>query len=112
LIRPTDPGRYRTKLVYQEKQETGRGRSGQVLADWVDRFPVWASLRPLSGRETLYARSVGAETTHEVRARFRPGIAPAGRFVVARTGAVLRIESVRDLDSLGVELVASVVQPS
>lgn len=102
-MQPIDPGQYRTKLIYQE-QVSIADEYGDAVDVWEDVATVWARLKPLSGREAYFAQQVQAETTHEVLCRYRPGVKPTGRFVVAGTSRNLGILSIADTESMRIEL--------
>lgn len=45
------------------------------------RNPVWACIKPLSGRELLWAREIVADVTHNVELRYLKGILPKHRIL-------------------------------
>ena len=75
-----DPGLLNRRVMLQIKQSTRDPMGGQVVI-WVDRFPVWASDEPLSGRELMAAQQKHAEMTARFRLRYREEITQEWRVV-------------------------------
>ena len=71
---------------------------------------AWASVVPLSGRELERAREVVANATHEVKMRYRDGVNAQKR--IRHDNRFLNIESVRNVDERGRELVLTCVEES
>jgi SPP1 family predicted phage head-tail adaptor len=105
----TDPGQFRTKLIYQESTSV-LDTVGQPIETWSDAFTVFAKVSPLNARETWWARQTHAETTHMVECRYHTRIKPYGRFKIAGTDRILNIEGVRDVDERRIELSISCIE--
>lgn len=99
----TGAGQLRHRVTLQRKQPTGDGQGGQVL-DWVPFATVWASVRPLSGKDRLQAAQVQSTVTHRVKIRWRaspdnaemPFVFAGDRLVYK--GVPYNIRAVIDLD--------------
>ena len=50
-------------------------------SQWTSYATVWACIRPLSGRELLWAREIVADVTHNVELRYLKGILPKHRIL-------------------------------
>lgn len=57
------------------------GDEGTDTEVWTAIATVWASVKPLSGRELIQAQQLHAEVTHQVRIRYRRGITTANKLV-------------------------------
>lgn len=57
--------------VYFQRPVHGEDASGAVVQDFVDDFPAWAEVLPLSGREPIVGRRLQGEVTHQVTVRGR-----------------------------------------
>jgi len=69
------------KLITIEKRGEAQDSTGQPKETWTRQAPVWASIRPVSGREYYNASGPRAEITHEIVLRHNPKIAPRDRIV-------------------------------
>ena len=58
------------KLVKIRRRTTTQDAAGQVRETWQTIGEVWASLRPLSGREYYSASGERSEITHEIIIRY------------------------------------------
>lgn len=54
--------------------EESRNSLGEPALAMNEVAQVWASIRPLSGRELWQAQQVQADVTHSVRLRYRSGV--------------------------------------
>lgn len=89
------PSALRHRLVLEELQREPDGAGG-FIESWVAVAELSASIRPLSGGESVEADRIAGRLTHEIVLRHRDGVAPAMRF---RKGARLfQIASVVNLD--------------
>jgi SPP1 family predicted phage head-tail adaptor len=70
-----NPGELRHRITLQ-KLENVQDSFGQPVEQWNDVATIWASVKPLVGREFFAAETVNSEVTHKVRIRFRAGITP------------------------------------
>ncbi len=68
----------------------------------VERYAVWASVVPLSGREYEESQKLRAETTYHVKIRYADGI--RSDFKLLYNGKLLDIVSVLNLDSRSREI--------
>ena len=83
---------------------TGRANSyGEIAEEFIDGFPVWASLEPLTDAERLKAATVQRATTHRIGTHYDPAITNECRLTY--DGRVFDIVSIIDPDERHVELV-------
>lgn len=64
-------GTLRHRITIQRKNEV-RDSFGQAVETFANIATVWASIEPLSGRESFLAQQVNAEVTHRIRMRYYP----------------------------------------
>nr|WP_325212929.1 phage head closure protein [uncultured Oscillibacter sp.] len=73
----TDPGQRRHRITFQ-RFNGARDRYGDPLLggdeNWTDAVSVWASIKPLSGREFYAAEQSQSEVTHKIDCRYRAGL--------------------------------------
>lgn len=72
-----DPGKRRHRIAFQ--RFTGAlDRFGDPLKgdeeNWTDEVPLWASIKPVSGREFYAAEQSQSEITHKIDCRYRTGL--------------------------------------
>lgn len=89
---------------------TSDGAGGTIATEpWTDLATVWASVSPLTGRETLQAQAVEAETTHRVTIRYRDCVTARSRILLGER--VFKITAPpRDTDERHRELVIDCVE--
>ena len=83
---------------------------GQPSNTWGTYATVWASVRPLSGREQEIGAARGALISHRVRLRYRSGVEHGDRIYLG--GRILEIISVRNIDEAKIELEIDAVERS
>lgn len=67
----------RDKRITVQKPATTTDANGQaVISGWTDVATVWASIRPISGREKLRAGAVGSTLTHTVCVLYQSKLMP------------------------------------
>lgn len=67
----------RDKRITIQKPATSTDANGQaIISGWADVATVWASIRPISGREKLRAGAVGSTLTHTVCVLYQSGLMP------------------------------------
>lgn len=80
----TDPGQMRHRISFQ-RFDGQRDAYGDPLEGeeehWHNAASVWASIKPLSGREFYAAGQSQSEVTHKVSCRYRSGLDTAMRIV-------------------------------
>jgi SPP1 family predicted phage head-tail adaptor len=64
----------RVGLMVLTEPDESRNELGEPALSWKEAAKIWASIRPLSGRELWQAQQVQADVTHACRLRFRTGI--------------------------------------
>lgn len=64
-------GELRHRITLQSRSTAKDSFGGQVDI-WTDVLPVWACIKPLSGRELMAAQAVQSETTHSIEIRYNP----------------------------------------
>ena len=94
-------GRLRHRGVLQQVTET-RDAHGGVTETWTERARPWVSIKPLHGREAMYANQVDSNITHEIRMRYDSGITPAMR--LSCRGRTFEFLSVANIDERDREL--------
>ena len=95
-------GKLRHLLTLQQSTDTQNAR-GEAIENWSDEADLWGSIRPLVGREGFDANQMYANATHEIRVRYRAGVAPKKRF--KHGSRVFDIEAVVNVDERSRELV-------
>lgn len=83
---------------------------GQPINVWGTYATVWASVRPLSGREQEIGASRGAILSHRVRIRHRRDVEHGDRILMG--SRTLEIVSVRNIDEASWELEMDAVERS
>lgn len=73
----TDPGQRRHRITFQ--RFTGvQDRFGDPLKgedeNWTDAASLWASIKPVSGREFYAVEQSQSEVTHKIDCRYRAGL--------------------------------------
>lgn len=69
---------------------------GDPQPAWGPVAEVWASVKPLSGREAMLAQQLQPDVTHAVRLRYRAGVGPECRLVLK--GRKLNVVSVLNVE--------------
>ena len=67
------------KRIVLERRGTTQGTTGQVLENWAAFASVWASVKPIAGREYFNASGERAEISHEIRIRHGVTVKPKDR---------------------------------
>lgn len=72
-----DPGQRRHRITFQ-RFTGGQDSCGDPLLGedvrWEDVKALWASVKPLSGREFCAAEQSQSEVTHKIDCRYTPGL--------------------------------------
>ena len=84
-------GPLRHRITVQKPVET-QDAFGEVDVTWATHVESWASVDPISSRESFQASRDHAEMTHRVRMRYRPGITHKMRILFGER--VLNIRSI------------------
>lgn len=71
-------GELASRVVLESEVRTPDGGGGATIG-WVPVAEVWASVRPLAGRETFVAEALSGRVTHAITIRWRGGVVPAMR---------------------------------
>lgn len=89
-------GELRHRITFQIPvvQDDGYGGEEKI---WQDVFTVWASIKPVSGREYYEAMAIQNEITHRIKVRYRSDITTDMR--IAHGDRIYEIEAVIDIDS-------------
>jgi SPP1 family predicted phage head-tail adaptor len=96
------------RRVTIQSRAAGHDADGQASETWADVLTCWAAIRPLGGRELLLAKSVQAESTHEVTMRYRTTVDASMRIVYE--GRIFNITNLNDVDTRHQTLVAMCVE--
>jgi SPP1 family predicted phage head-tail adaptor len=87
-----DAGKLNKRITIQGIQET-RDTDGAIIKGWADVCTVWASIKPLTGREYFdAAKSVDNVVNAKINNRYRAGIKPEMRILY--NGVVYEITSI------------------
>ncbi len=97
-----DAGKLRTRLVLEAPVLTPDGAGGHEV-EWQTVGEFFAHVEPTGAARTVTGDAPRQELTHRVTMRSRDDVEPAMRFL--RSGHVMRIETVHDLDGTGRYLV-------
>lgn len=85
----------REPLVFQRQTLTSDGKGGQAIT-WQTLFSTYGEVKPLSGRETMFAMKLEGKVTHRIYIRYRSDLTEVDRVVVRnepyQIRAVLNIE--------------------
>jgi len=65
-------GKHRHRITFQQKKTTKNTRGEKVIS-WVDYVNVWASIKPIRGKEIWHANQIKATTSHEIEIRYLHG---------------------------------------
>jgi SPP1 family predicted phage head-tail adaptor len=71
-------GDLRHKIILQ-KLDQQADSYGERRETWSDFMTVWASIKPVSGREFFAAEAVNSEVSHKILIRYRPGVTASMR---------------------------------
>lgn len=98
-------GEYRNYITIQTLATT-QGSDGSSTEAWTTQISLWAKIHPISGREYYSAQQTQAELTHNIYARYTPGVAPEDR--VSWGGRIFNILEVVNVDERGEEMILRV----
>lgn len=90
-------GRLRQRVELQSLTEEQEDYGGLVPV-WTTEATVWASVRPLMGREYFRAQQVGSEIDCEIRTRYRADITPTTRWRIVHESNNYDIQSVQPVE--------------
>lgn len=88
-------GMLRHRIVVQVLTSTDDDTGG-VTTTWATHVSAWASVQPMSARESFARGAVAGTVMYRVRMRYQAGVTPAMR--VSHASRYLRIEGVRNVD--------------
>ena len=71
-------GKLNKRIELQSYTEAQDGY-GEADKTWSTYYTTWAAIRPLTGREALIAQQVTAETTVEIRIRYKSSVTTGNR---------------------------------
>jgi SPP1 family predicted phage head-tail adaptor len=103
VIRAIDPGEFRTPLVLQSQNTTGKSTLGQPITAWTDVATIWAKVSPLSAREQWYAQQTHATTSHQVTMRYDSRVTPTCRLKMG--DRIFNIDGSRNVDERNVYMI-------
>ena len=89
------PGMLNRRLSIQEKQTTETPTGGQTVA-WVEVAKPWAFMKPLNGRERVYANRLNATGDTIATIRYRSGLTESMKAVYR--GDEYQIRSIINLE--------------
>lgn len=73
-----EAGKLRNRITIEQRSAT-QDSFGQPIDSWTTYATVWASLRPLSGREFITANALSESTNYEIIIRYKAGVTPQMR---------------------------------
>lgn len=91
-------GALRDRVQYQEYVRADDGQGG-FEERWQNACWLWAGIRPLTARESLFGGQVRAGATHAGRCRYNAQIKEKGRIVWK--GRTLSVSQAIDVDERG-----------
>lgn len=94
-MKPLDVGRLNKRITFLTFQD-GLDEMGQDTKRKVPFCSVWATVKPLRGREQEEAGRIQPQTAYTVTIRYRKGITPD--MLIRYAGKTLEIESVIDVE--------------
>lgn len=101
------PGRMRHRLVIEEPVKLPNVLGELTPTRWREVATVWAEIRPLRSNETIRARQVQMDLTHEVTIRYFRGLTTDCRLrwdhSPSPTTRYLNITGIVDVDGMGDE---------
>lgn len=62
------------KRVILQRLTMTKNTYGEIMEQWDNVATVWASIKPISGREYFAAEAVNSDVTHKVIMRYRADI--------------------------------------
>lgn len=86
---------------------------GETIPVWTTQVcTVWASIKPLSGKQLALAQAntVTSTATHEVVMRYHPAVVGQLNYRVKFGNRVFRVNSILDTEELGYELRLTVTE--
>lgn len=91
-------GQLNQKIVIEQPAVVSDGEGGETTT-WSTYSTVWASIRPLRGREYYEANQTRADVTAEIRIRYIAGITPKMRvkYVLDSVTRYYDIHAVQDM---------------
>ena len=95
-------GEYRNYITIQTLATTQLS-DGSSSETWTTQISLWAKIHPISGREYYSAQQTQAELTHNIYARYTPGVAPEDR--VLWGGRTFNILEVINVDERSEEMI-------
>lgn len=72
-------GRLRHLVELQHNAPAVSNKLNEPTDNWQTLASVWASIRPMSGREFFAAQQVQSDVSHEIKIRYFPGLTPKDR---------------------------------
>jgi len=99
-------GLLRNRITIQQKTAS-QNAAGEPIYTWSTLYTAWASIEPMSARESVSGTAPIQEVTHKIEMRYRDSVSPEMRVSwTDRTGAakVFDIESVIEPFSRGERL--------
>ena len=88
-------GELRHRITFEKEDKTPDGYKGSVVT-WQPVCVVWASVKPLSGREYFYGQQISAEITHRIKIRYNDKVDSDLR--INFEGRYLEISSILNID--------------
>jgi len=95
-------GELTQRIGLQRSANTQVDAYGQPTNTYGTYATIWASVRPLSGREQEIGSARGALLSHRVNIRYRPGVSHGDRLIMG--DRILEIVSVRNIDEAKTQL--------
>ena len=86
----------RDKLITIQRRGSAQDDAGQEIETWTQTAQVWATIRPIRGREYFNASGERAEITHTISIWYGTTVAPRDRVVYS--GRTFDIQSVINID--------------
>lgn len=103
------------RRITLEERTTQKNAYGHEIDAWTPLATIWASVKPIGGREKLRANAIGADLTHTVLVRYQKRFLPptyAAALRISYDGRIFNIVSARDVDEAHREIVFDCVEGS
>ncbi len=88
-------GALRHRVILESATTTSDGGGGSLIV-WEQVAPLWAAIKPLTGRELLSAGQFSSTLTHQITLRYIPQVLPEMRF--RKGNRIFQIKAVLDVE--------------
>lgn len=103
------------RKVKLQQRSTSNDDYGQEINVWTDVETIWASIKPIGGREKIKTGTVDSDLTHTVKIRYQESFMPPKTLATKRVlygVRILNITSGYDLDEAHIFIILECVEGS